>query len=157
MAAPEITLRTAVYTLLHAKLVAETYSYNEFYIRESWFPRIDADGVEMQKGILSVIAQMSDRDIISRDKAYRHEPTVYLQFQKSLVNAGDVSEVDPYIDLVEEFFVAVKDNLTLPGYNLSRFQFFKDSSNPETAVSPVQLRQNVAEIVGIAVFVRGAA
>lgn len=156
MASPEITLRRAVYTLLYAKLTAESYSYNDFYIRESWFPRLDADGVEMEKGILSVITQMSDKEIISRGKAYRQENVVYLQFQRNLVDSGDVDEIDPFVELIEEFFVEIKDNLEVPGYALSRFQFFKDSSNPETAVSPVQLRQNVFEIVGIANFNRGA-
>lgn len=162
MPAPEVELRQAAYVHFTAKLLSNSFSYNDFYIRESWLPKHDALGVELDGGVLSVLSSMSDRMVMTRSRAYQHEVPLYVLFQKNLVNTQDTDEVDAYANLVHEFVETLRNDFNYGAdesnlYAWLRTEFYKDSSSPSTALSPVGVRQGLFELLATVYFFRGEA
>ncbi len=156
MTAPEVELRQAVYAFLQVKLAANAFTFNTFTIRQTWQPRDDKSDDTLRDGVLSVVAVMSDQSSISRARAYQTETQIHLIFQKNLVAPDDFEEADEITQVIEEMRGFIRTGFDFAPWAWLKFESYLDSSNPETGINPVTIRQGGFEILVIATFKKGA-
>lgn len=157
------TIRDEVYLRIETKRLATDFYYaNNFVVEKTWRPweTIEdlADSRQFPSGKLYIIGgRPGDIAIISRSNMTLREYPVGLGFQKWIANTDDTSEIDSYVNFIEELEETCRlqvdsawNALNWPSVSFSRLEPMRDPNG--VPYSFVGLRDNIFESYFTAFF-----
>ena len=131
MAVEQITLRTALASEITTQKGLAAYINNSFTVEETWLPREKLEDLvsDHPNGKLYLVCQAPDEGP-SRSRGSsrlcQREMGIMLGYQRAIVEAHNVSEMDEYVQLVDQLYETCR---TLSEYQWIRNEAMKTEND----------------------------